>query len=168
MIIKKNRPNKSMAFIKIHNELERMTSKTGITVLFLLSHAVLLSMMLFTFSRINAKFGTQACDLKTFGYSQTEATLMLRNLDQSTTDLYLFPQLFFLDILYPILHALFLSTLIIRLSNLIKINQNHVFLNLFILPFIAMAVDYFENIMIALIIINPANVSSGAIKQQVS
>ncbi|MDX5583682.1 MAG: hypothetical protein QNK20_01965 [Aureibaculum sp.] len=141
-----------------------MASKTRITALFLLSHTVLLLMMLFTFPQINAKLGTQAFDLKTFGYSQLEATMMLRNLDQSTIDFYLFPQLFLLDILYPILLALFLSTLIIRLSNLVKINQNHVFSNLFILPFIAMFIDYFENILITLMIINPTNVSSGVIK----
>ena len=153
-----------MTFRKIHNKLERMASKTGITGLFLLSHIVLLLMMLFTFPRINAKFGTQAFDLKIFGYSQSEATIMLQNLDQSTIGLYLFPQLFLLDILYPILHALFLSTLIIRISNLIKINQNHVFSNLFTLPFIAMFIDYFENMMISLMITNPTNISSGVIK----
>ena len=153
-----------MKFGKIHNRLERIASKTGIAVLFLLSHTVLLLMMLFTFPRINAKFGTQAFDLKPFGYSQSEAAMMLQNLDQSTIDLYLFPQLFLLDILYPILLALFLSTLIIRLSNLLKINQNHIFSNLFILPFIAMFSDYFENIMISLIITNPINELSGVIK----
>ncbi len=153
-----------MTFKKIHNRLERIASKTGIIGLFLLSHTVLLLMMLFTFPRINAKFGTQAFDLKPFGYSQSEAIMMLRNLDQSTIDLYLFPQLFLLDILYPILLALFLSTLIIRLSNLIKINQNHVFSNLFMLPFIAMLFDYLENIMISLMITNPTNLLSGVIK----
>ena len=153
-----------MRFRKIHNKLERLASKSGITGLFLLSHTVLLLMMLFTFPRINAKLGTRAFDLKTFGYSQSEATMMLRNLDQSTIDFYLFPQLFLLDILYPILLALFLSTLIIRLSNLTKINQNHIFSNLFMLPFIAMFIDYFENIMISLMLINPTSVSSGVIK----
>ena len=153
-----------MRFRKIHNKLERLASKSGIIGLFLLSHTVLLLMMLFTFPRINAKFGTQAFDLKTFGYSQSEATMMLRDLDQSTVDFYLFPQLFLLDILYPILLALFLGTLIIRLSNLIKINENHVFSNLFMLPFIAMSFDYFENIMISLMLLNPTSVSSGVIK----
>ena len=152
-----------MRFRQIHNKLERFASKSGIIALFLLSHTVLLLMMLFTFPRINAKFGTQAFDLKTFGYSQSEARMMLRNLDQSTIDLYLFPQLFLLDILYPILLALFLSTLIIRLSNLINVDQNHVFSNLFMLPFIAMFIDYFENILISLMITNPTNVSSEVI-----
>ena len=153
-----------MRFRKIHNKLERLASKSGIIGLFLLSHTVLLLMMLFTFPRINAKFGTQAFDLKTFGYSQSEATMMLRDLDQSTVDFYLFPQLFLLDILYPILLALFLSTAIIRLSDLIKISRDHVFSNLFMLPFIAMFIDYFENIMISLMLINPTSVSSGVIK----
>ena len=153
-----------MRFRKIHNKLERLASKRGLIGLFLLSHTVLLLMMLFTFPRINAKFGAQAFDLKTFGYSQSEALMMLRNLDQSTVDFYLFPQLFLLDILYPILLALFLSTAIIRLSNLIKMSRDHVFSNLFLLPFIAMIIDYFENIMISLMILNPTSVSSGLIK----
>ena len=153
-----------MIFKKIHKKLERIATKKGITALFLLSHTVLLLMMLFTFPRLNAKFGTEAFDLKTFGYSQSEAIMMLRNLDQSTIDLYLFPQLFLLDILYPILLALFLSTLIIRLSNLIYIHQDHIFSNLYILPFITMIIDYSENILISLMITNPTNVSSGVIK----
>ena len=141
-----------------------MASKSGIIILFLLAHLVLLLMMVFTFPRINAKIGTQAFDLKTFGYSQEEATLMIQNLDQSTIEFYIFPQLFLLDILYPILLALFLSTLIIRLSNLIWVSPNHVYSNLFILPFIAMLIDYLENITISVMITNPVEVSSGVIK----
>ena len=147
-----------------YKKLNRMSSKSGIVILFLLAHLVLIMMMVFTFPRINAQLGTQAFDLKTFGYSQEEATLMIQNLDQSTIDFYIFPQLLLLDILYPILLALFLSTLIIRLTNLIKVNQNHFFSSLFILPFIAMFIDYFENIMISLMITNPTNVSPEVIK----
>ena len=102
-----------MRFIKIHSKLQRLATRSGILGLFLLSHTVLLLMMLFTFPRINAKFGTQAFDLKTFGYSQSEATMMLGNLDQSTVDFYLFPQLFLLDILYPLLLAVFLKLLVL-------------------------------------------------------
>lgn len=153
-----------MRFRKIHNKLEQLATKRGLIGLFLLSHMVLLLMMLFTFPRINAKLGTRAFDLKTFGYSQSEAAMMLGNLDQSTIDFYLFPQLFLLDILYPILLALFLSTVIIRLSDLIKMSPDHVFSNLFLLPFIAMFLDYFENIMISLMLLNLTSVSSGIIK----
>lgn len=153
-----------MTFRKIHKKLEGISTRSGIIVLFMLSHTILLLMMLFTFPRINTKFGTQAFDLKTFGYSQSEAVMMLQNLDQSTIDFYLFPQLFLLDILYPILLALFLSTFIIRLSSLVKLNRNHVFSILFILPFIAMFFDYLENIMISLMITNPTNALSGVIR----
>jgi len=147
-----------------YNRLNRMSSKTGIVILFLLAHLVLILMMVFTFPRINAQFGTQAFDLKTFGYSQEEATSMIQNLDQSTIDFYIFPQLLLLDILYPILLALFLSTLIIRLSNLIELSPNRIYSNLFILPFIAMFIDYLENSMILVMISNPEEISSGLIK----
>ena len=147
-----------------YNRLNRMSSKTGIVILFLLAHLVLILMMVFTFPRINAQFGTQAFDLKTFGYSQEEATSMIQNLDQSTIDFYIFPQLLLLDILYPILLALFLSTLIIRLSNLIGLSPNRIYSNLFILPFIAMLIDYLENSLILVMISNPEEISSGLIK----
>ena len=111
-----------------YRKLNRMSSKSAIIILFLLAHLVLFLMMVFTFPRINTQIGTQAFDLKTFGYSQEEATLMIQNLDQSTIDFYIFPQLLLLDILYPILLALFLSTLIIRLSNLILVNPNRIYL----------------------------------------
>jgi len=144
--------------------LGRLASQSGIMGLFVLSHTVLLMMMLFTFPQINAKFGTKAFDLKTFGYSQSEAAMMLQNLDQSTVDFYLFPQLFLLDILYPVLLALFLSTTIIRLSDLIKISRDRVYSNLFVLPFIAMFIDYFENIMISWMLVSRTSVSPGVIK----
>ncbi|WP_445385803.1 hypothetical protein ACT6NV_03080 [Robiginitalea sp. IMCC44478] len=153
-----------MKLKKIHNKLEPLASRSGVVGLFLLSHAVLVLMMLFTFPRINAKFGTQAFDLKTFGYSLLEARVMLRELDQSTVDFYLFPQLFLLDILYPVLLALFLSTAIIGLSGLLKISRNHVFSNLFMLPFLAMFTDYIENILISVMLINRTNVPPGVIK----
>ncbi|MFT6997681.1 MAG: hypothetical protein ACJAQ4_001435 [Cryomorphaceae bacterium] len=140
-----------------------MSSKSAIVILFLLAHSVLLLMMVFTFPKINAQIGTQAFDLKTFGYTQGEVILILQNLDQPTTDFYIFPQLLLLDILYPILLALFLSTLIVRISNLISVSPKSIFSNLFILPFIAMFIDYFENILILVMITNPAEVSSGVI-----
>jgi len=143
-----------MILNKQYRKLERMGTKTGIITLFLLAHSILLAMMLFTFPRINTKMGREAFDLKTFGYSQTEAIGMIKNLDQSTINFYIFPQLFFLDLLYPFLLALFLSVVIVRLSNLIKINQNRIYSNLFILPFIAMIFDYFENILIWQMITN--------------
>lgn len=153
-----------MILNNIYGKLEKMTSRWGVIMLFLLAHSMLLLMMVFTFPKINAKFETLAFDLKTFGYSNEESILMLGKLDQSTIDSYIFPQLFFLDLLYPLLLALFLSVLIIKLSNLVSKKSNKVYSNLFLLPFIAMLVDYFENIMIFKIITSPLDeVSSSAI-----
>ena len=153
-----------MLFKKLHRKLESIATKSRILILFLLAHTVLLIMMLFTFPKINAKIGTQAFDLKTFGYSQTDAQVMLQNLDEPTIDFYIFPQLFLLDVLYPILFATFLSTLIIRLSNLIWDKPTSFYSNLFILPFIAMCADYLENIMISIMITNPTEVMPAIIK----
>jgi len=141
-----------------------MASKSGIIALFLLAHSILLAMMIFTFPRINAKMGTEAFDLQTFGYSQIDAMQMIHNLDQATTNFYIFPQLFFLDLLYPLLLALFLSVVIIRLSNLVNINPNRSYSNLFILPFIAMFFDYMENIFIWQMITNLKGLSPSVFK----
>lgn len=117
-------------------------------VLFILAHSVLLTMMLFTFPRINEVLGSPAFDLKTFGYSLTEASTMVAKLDQDTIDFYIFPQLFLLDVLYPVLLALFLCALILRLAGLVNNKFGHVLGKLYFLPFIAMLIDYAENISI--------------------
>lgn len=147
-----------------YDKLARLATKPRIITLFILAHLVLLLMMLFTFPRINAQLGTEAFDLKATGYTVEEATAMLQNLDQETIDLYLFPQLFLLDVLYPLLLALLLSALIIRLSGLIKLSTDHGFSNIYLLPFLAMLLDYGENILIALMITNPNPVSESIIK----
>ena len=149
---------------KIYCRLERMSSWTGIITLFILAHLVLLSMMIFTFPEINDKLGTQAFDLKTFGYSESETFTMLQNLDKATVDIYIFPQLFFLDILYPVLLSLFLSALIIRLSNLTMMNRKGFSSVLYLLPFAAMVFNYLENGFIFQMITNSADVSTVVIK----
>jgi hypothetical protein len=151
-----------MIFNKIYKTIDRLTSKSKIIILFVLAHLVLLLMMVFTFPQINAKMGTQAFDLKSFGYTIEEATSMVQNLDQSTIDYYLFPQLFLLDILYPILLALLISALIIRLSKLIW-KEKHMIANLYVLPFVAMLCDYTENILITILITNPMEISSNIV-----
>jgi hypothetical protein len=153
-----------MILSTVHQRLVRLTTKTGITILFVLAHSVLLIMMMYTFPKINAQLGAEAFDLRPGGYSPSEAMALVQNLDPATTNFYLFPQLSLLDVLYPILLALFLSTLIIRLSRLCKVNPNSFFSNLYILPFLAMLADYAENTMIAIMISEPANVTSGFVQ----
>lgn len=144
----------SMILKKMYQQLEPLSSKKGILLLFVLAHSVLGMMLIFTFPRINGRLGAQAFDLKTFGYSESEALSMLQNLDPATINFYIFPQLLLLDVLYPVLLALFLSAVMIRLARLINLSRNHLFSNLYLLPFLAMISDYLENVMILLLIKN--------------
>lgn len=149
---------------KIPQLLKPLASGKMVFLWFLLAHAVLLCMMTFTFPKINTRLGTEAFDLKPLGYSVTEATQMLEHLDASTVKLYLMPQLFLFDILYPLLLALFLSTLTLRLANLTGKQYHTVVFSGIILPFLAMIFDYTENILIALMITDPGNASPELIR----
>ena len=149
---------------KWYRKVEGMSTKKRIIILFVAAHLTLLAMMLFTFPRINAKMQTQAFDLKTFGYSSTEALAMIRNLDQATIDFYIFPQLFLLDLLYPLLLAMFLSACMVRLFKLTAIRSDHLISNIFLLPFVAMFFDYLENISIYFMISGEGVPSNGLIR----
>lgn len=149
---------------KFYQVLNRLASPTKLLLWFLSAHLVLLCMMIFTFPKINARLGTEAFDLRPLGYTVPEAMQILQELDPATVQLYLFPQLFLFDVLYPMLLALFLSTLMVRLANLTE-KQNTLLVRIGItLPFFAMIFDYSENLLIAQMITDPVHVSSGLIK----
>jgi len=135
----------------INSLVSRTSSVKSLIYLFLSSHVILLLMMTFTFPRINNQIGTKAFDLHFLGYSVTEARSIVNNLNDQVTNLYLFPQLSFLDLLYPFLLALFLSSFLFRLISITNI-KNGVNSILLIVPFFAMAFDYLENICIILMI----------------
>lgn len=149
-----------MIFTDLFNRLLKISKKRVIFILFVMSHSVLLLMMLFTFPKINSAMDGPAFDLRSFGYTYGEASEMISRLDASTTQLYMFPQLLLLDVLYPLLLALFLSTFTIRLLSLCKINRDSLISRLFLLPFLAMLFDYAENFCIMIMITNPENLSS--------
>lgn len=140
--------------------LNQTSSKAGIISLLILSQLVFLLMMTYTFPAINAQIGTPAFDLRPLGYSIFEAQAIIQKLDQKTIHLYLFPQLFLLDILYPALLALFLSSLLLRLYGLLGRKQA----SFFLLPFMAMLFDYLENMMITLLITNSVALSEGIVQ----
>ena len=119
-----------------------------VCMLFVASHFILLMMMLFTLPVINNQVGVKAFDLQTFGYSLSTAELIVNNLNEETMQLYLFPQLTLLDLLYPVLVALFLSSLLFRLIK----GESKLRSILLIVPFLAMFFDYAENICIILMI----------------
>lgn len=131
--------------------LRKTSSVKRVCFLFIASHLVILSMMLFTFPVINNQIGTKAFDMQSFGYSVSTAESIVNNLNTQTTDLYLFPQLTLLDVLYPLLLALFLSSFIFRLFLITK-TKNKANSILLIVPFLAMGFDYLENICIILMI----------------
>lgn len=131
--------------------LQKTSSVKRVCILFIVSHLVLLSMMLFTFPVINNQIGTKAFDMQSFGYSVSTAESIVNNLNTQTTDLYLFPQLTLLDVLYPFLLALFLSSFIFRLFLITK-TKNRANSILLIVPFLAMGFDYLENTCIILMI----------------
>mgnify|MGYP003691184879 CR=1 FL=1 len=131
--------------------LHKTSSFKSLITLFITSHLVSLLMMIFTFPEINNQIGTKAFDLQPFGYTLLEANSIINNLNDKTTAMYLFPQLSFFDLLYPILLALFLSSFLFRLMNITKSN-NRVSSILLIPPFLAMMFDYFENLCIILMI----------------
>lgn len=131
--------------------LQKTSSVKRVCILFIASHLVILSMILFTFPVINNQIGTKAFDMQSFGYSASTAESIVNNLNTKTTDLYLFPQLTLLDVLYPFLLALFLSSFIFRLFLITKTN-NKANSILLIVPFLAMGFDYLENTCIILMI----------------
>ena len=135
--------------------LQKTSSIRSIGILFIASHLVLLSMMVFTFPIINNQIGTRAFDLQTFGYSVSIAELIVNSLDSQATRLYLFPQLTFLDLLYPLLLALFLSSLLFRITN----SGRKLGSVIVVVPFLAMVFDYSENLCIILMITKSVTIS---------
>lgn len=144
--------------------MNRLARPVPIIVLFLLAHAVFFTMMLFTFPKINAVIGTEAFDISTLGYSVETAREILTNIDEPTTDLYLYVQLAILDVLYPILLALFLSSWIRWLWRINGFTNSSAFSWLYWFPFSHMLIDYLENIFIAIMLNKGPAVSDGIIQ----
>ena len=142
--------------------LQKTSSLKRVCILFVTSHLVILSMMVFTFPVINNQIGVKAFDLQTFGYSVSMAESIVNNLNAQTTDLYLFPQLTLLDVLYPFLLALFLSSFLFRLFLITK-TKNKANSLLLIVPFLAMGFDYLENICIILMISKSIEISESLV-----
>ncbi|MFT6166646.1 MAG: hypothetical protein ACJAV5_001211 [Vicingaceae bacterium] len=142
----------------LNSILLKTSSVKKLGILFVASHIVLLLMMVYTFPVINNQIGTKAFDLQPFGYSFSEAKSIVSNLNVQTIDLYLFPQLTLLDLLYPFLLALFLSSLLFRLIKITG-SKTKVASTFLIIPFLAMIFDYLENICIILMISKSIEIS---------
>ena len=135
----------------LNSLLIKTSSVKNICILFVASHLVLLMMMIFTLPVINDQIGTKVFDLQTLGYCVSVAESIVENLNNETTSLYLFPQLTLLDLLYPILLALFLSSILFRLFSITE-TKSKIASILLVIPFVAMLFDYAENICVILMI----------------
>lgn len=142
----------------LNSLLIKTSSVKNICILFVASHLVLLIMMIFTLPVINDQIGTKVFDLQTLGYSVSVAESIVENLNNETTSLYLFPQLTLLDLLYPILLALFLSSILFRLFSITE-TKSKIASILLVIPFMAMLFDYAENICIILMISKSIEIS---------
>lgn len=135
----------------LNSLLFQTSSVRNICISFVASHLVLLLMWLYTLPVINNQIGTQVFDLQTFGYNISEAASIVDTLNNETRALYLFPQLTLLDLFYPFLLALFLSSLLFRLFIISKTASKLTSI-LLVVPFLAMIFDYAENICVVLMI----------------
>ena len=135
----------------INSLLLKTSSIKNIIILFVASHLILLVIMTYTLPVINNQIGTTVFDLQPFGYSVSVAESIINKIDDQTADLYIFPQLTLLDLFYPVLLALFLSSLLFRLSSLTE-SKSRMTSILLIIPYIAMLFDYVENVFILLMI----------------
>ena len=142
----------------LNSLLLKTSSVKKICISFVASHLVLLLMWLFTLPVIHDQIGTQVFDLQTFGYDVSVAESIVDNLNNETTALYLFPQLSLLDVLYPFLLALFLSSLLFRLFKITQ-TKSKVTSILLVVPFLAMIFDYAENIGVILMITKSIEIS---------
>lgn len=143
----------------VKNIYKKTSTIKGLLALFVLSHSILVLMMIFIFPILIDQIGMKPFDLQTFGYSFAKAQTILSNLNQYSIHLYLFPQLTVLDVLYPFLLALFLSSFLFRLLCLLQLKRSVLHHVLLAIPFFAMTSDYIENICVILLITKTAPIS---------
>lgn len=139
--------------------LQKTSSIQGVVIIFVISHLVLIAMMLFTFPIIESQLGTKVFDLHTFGYSMDVAKTIVTKLDTQSLGTYIFPQLTLLDVLYPFLLAMLLSSILYRFEKGVTILGKIILL----IPFIAMTFDYIENVFILLMITKSVEVSESIV-----
>lgn len=128
----------------LNHLFKRTSTPKNLLFLFLISHTIFWFMIRHSIPKINHQIGAKVFDIRPFGYSIPEARAILSNLNEETINFYIFPQLSFLDILYPFFLALFLSSLLFRLINLSELLIRSKS-TLLMMPFIAMIFDYLEN-----------------------
>lgn len=154
---------KIQRFLRV-NFQSKCPSSYFILSLFILAFGVLGLMFVFSIGPLNEKIGSPIFDLRPMGYSYEEALYILSQLDDEWRSLYLFPQLFLFDILYPFLLAIAMYYFGKRLLILNNLKFRGPYLFLISIPFWSMIFDYAENTGISLMLQNSGNPSSFLVK----
>jgi len=142
--------------------MQGKASGKNVLLLFVLTMAVYLLMLLVTIPRVQSYVpDTALFDLSPTGYTHSQALTLLESLGHDGRNAYLFPQLA-LDFVYPGLFAICFSLMLIWVySN--RVRSDSKFLYLAMLPVLGGVSDYAENILIIRMITTFPDVSNGLV-----
>jgi hypothetical protein len=144
------------------NFMQGKASGKNVLLLFVLTMAVYLVMLLVTIPRVKSHSpDTELFDLSPAGYSHSQAMTLLESLGHDGRDAYLFPQLA-LDFVYPGLFAICYSLMLIWVYSK-RVRSDSKFLYLASLPVLGGLFDYVENILIIRMITTFPDVSKGLV-----
>ena len=142
--------------------MQGKASGKNVLLLFVLTMAVYLVMLLVTIPRVQSHApDTELFDLSPAGYSHSQAMTLLESLGHDGRDAYLFPQLA-LDFVYPGLFAICYSLMLIWIYSK-RVRSDSKFLYLASLPALGGLFDYVENILIIRMITTFPDVTRGLV-----
>ena len=142
--------------------MQEKASGKNVLLLFVLTMAIYLFMLLVTIPRVQSYApDTALFDLSPAGYSHSQAMTLLESLGHDGRGAYLFPQLA-LDFVYPGLFGICFSLMLIWLYST-RIRSDSKFLYLAILPVLGGLFDYVENILIIRMIATFPDVPKGLV-----
>lgn len=142
--------------------MQRKASGKNVILLFVITMAVYLLMLLVTIPRVQS-YAPDATlfDLSPTGYTHSQALTLLEALGQAGRDAYLFPQLT-LDFVYPGLFAICFSLMLVWVySKRVQPQSNLWYLAM--LPALGGLFDYAENILIIRMLSSFPDVTDGVV-----
>jgi hypothetical protein len=142
--------------------MQGKASGKNVLLLFVLTMAVYLLMLLVTIPRVQSYApDTALFDLSPTGYTHSHALTLLQSLDQAGRDAYLFPQLA-LDFVYPGLFAICYSLMLVWVYSKRVQSQSKLWY-LALIPALGGIFDYVENILIIRMITTFPDVTEGLV-----
>jgi hypothetical protein len=133
-----------------------------VLLFFLVTLIIHLTMVLFTISKLEAiTNGLKIFDLRQFGYSFQEASLLINTLGKSGKSIYLYQQIP-LDLIYPISYGISLCLILAYFLNKLGLIDSKYF-TLSMLPLLIAFFDYLENFCVILILNMFPNISNNQV-----